>query len=320
MRTFEIEPQAVIHDLHPGYLSTTWAKQWAADHNLPAIAVQHHHAHIAACMGEHHIDGPVIGLSLDGTGYGTDGHIWGGEVLIAHMDRFERFAHLQYVPMPGGDAAVREHWRMAFAHLRTAGFSDDEAAQLTGATEQEKRLLSRMIERGINAPLTSSLGRLFDAVAAVVLNRRTVDYEAQAAIELEGIAIDEPDENIGYSIELGEIGRSASKAIVVNTAPLWVELVRDLQAGTDRHRIAARFHAAVAHVFFRIACAARTRTGITTVAMSGGAMHNRRMSRQLSQMLGREGFEVFQHRRVSPGDGGLSYGQAIVAAAQLRRP
>src|SRR6185437_438090 len=123
MRTFEIEPQAVIHDLQPGYLSTTWAKQWAADHNLPTIAVQHHHAHIAACMGEHHIDSPVIGLSLDGTGYGTDGHIWGGEVLIAHMDRFERFAHLQYVPMPGGDAAVREPWRVAFAHLLSAGFS-----------------------------------------------------------------------------------------------------------------------------------------------------------------------------------------------------
>ena len=141
--------------------------------------------------------GEVIGLALDGTGYGTDGKIWGGEVLIAKLDSFERFAHLEYVPMPGGEKAIKEPWRMAFAHLRAAGFDLESAASLTGATTQQAQVLDRMIERNVNAPLTSSLGRLFDAVAAVVLNRRAVDYEAQAAIELEGIAIDEPDDEQG---------------------------------------------------------------------------------------------------------------------------
>ena len=135
MRTFEIEPQTVAHDLHPGYLSTGWAKQWAVERGLRLIAVQHHHAHIAACMAEHALSGPVIGFSLDGTGYGTDGRIWGGEVLICRLDGFERFAHLDYVPMPGGDAAIREPWRMAFAHLLAAGFSEDEARELVGATD-----------------------------------------------------------------------------------------------------------------------------------------------------------------------------------------
>jgi hydrogenase maturation protein HypF len=316
MRTFEIEPQAVVHDLHPGYLSTTWAKQWAADHNLPTIAVQHHHAHIAACMGENHIEGPVIGLSLDGTGYGTDGHIWGGEVLIAHMDRFERFAHLQYVPMPGGDAAVREPWRMAFAHLLSAGFSLDEAKELTGATTQEAHLLARMIERKINAPLTSSLGRLFDAAAAVILNRRTVDYEAQAAIELEGCAASEEDDagRPEYALELCE-GAESHAPNVIRLNRMWKTLLTDLRCGEDPRRISARFHAGVAWGFINAAANARIETGINSVALSGGCLHNRWLARLLRVGLEEEGFQVFQHRRVSPGDGGLSYGQAVVAAA-----
>jgi len=312
MRTFEIEPQAVIHDLHPGYLSTTWAKQWAADHHLPTIAVQHHHAHIAACMGENHIEGPVIGLSLDGTGYGTDGHIWGGEVLIAHMDRFERFAHLPYVPMPGGDAAVREPWRMAFAHLLAAGFSEDEAKNLTGATAQEAHLLARMIERKINAPLTSSLGRLFDAAAAVILKRRTVDYEAQAAIELEGLAIDEP---VRFSAGNAVAERDAASIIKIDH--LWRGLVDDLRRGVSKQAIAAQFHSAVAGLIIASALTARESTGISKVVMSGGCMHNRRLSTLLRLGLQGEGFEVSQHRRVSPGDGGLSYGQAIIGAKRL---
>jgi hydrogenase maturation protein HypF len=199
MNTFEIDPRIIVHDLHPGYLSTSWAKQWAGDRNLRLIGVQHHHAHIAACMAEHALPGSVIGLSLDGTGYGTDGRIWGGEVLICRLSganpaSFERFAHLDYVAMPGGEAAIREPWRMAFGHLIAAGFSEDRARELVGATEQEARVTRRMIERQINSPYTSSLGRLFDAAAAVILNRRKVDYEAQAAIELEGCAVDLPNE------------------------------------------------------------------------------------------------------------------------------
>ena len=323
MHTFEIEPEAVVHDLHPGYLSTSWAKEWAAERKLPLIAVQHHHAHIAACMAEHSIEGPAIGLSLDGTGYGTDGRIWGGEVLICRLDgpnpgHFERYAHLDYVPMPGGEAAIREPWRMALGALHAAGF-DVESPQvlaLLGAKPQEARVLKRMIERELNTPLTSSCGRLFDAVAAVVLGRGVVDYEAQAAIELEGLAVEEPDDlGSGYTFELLHGDWKARKPARISAKPLWKELLEDLRADASKSRIAARFHAGVAAAFIAAARMARENTGIERVALSGGCMHNRRLARLLRAGLEEEDFQVFQHRNVSPGDGGLSYGQAAVAAA-----
>jgi hydrogenase maturation protein HypF len=336
MRTFEIEPKAVIHDLHPGYLSTGWAKEWAQERGLGLVAVQHHHAHVAGCMAEHGLTGPVIGLALDGTGYGADGKIWGGEVFVARLGGtgpdgagavgFERFAHLDYVPMPGGEAAIKEPWRMALGHLQAAGFDLESAETLAliGAREKEARVLARMIERGVNAPLTSSLGRLFDAAAAVVLGRRVVDYEAQAAIELEGIAVDEPYEFAGPNCELGYemvfVGGDWARRepVRISAAPLWRALVRDLRAGVSRARMAARFHAGVAAGFVRASVAARTATGVSRVVLSGGCMHNRRLARLLRSGLEAEGFEVFQHRQVSPGDGGLSYGQIAVAAALAR--
>jgi hydrogenase maturation protein HypF len=320
MRTFEIEPETVVHDMHPGYLSTAWAKEWASERGLRLLAVQHHHAHIAGCMAEHGLREPVIGLSLDGTGYGTDGRIWGGEVLICEMDRFERFAHLDYVAMPGGEAAIREPWRMALAHLHAAGCSITDAAtlRLVGATEPEARVLLRMMERGVNAPLTSSCGRLFDAAAALVMARREVDYEAQAAIELEGAAVDEPDAP-GYPMEIADGDWARHEPARITAAPLWRELMRDLREDVGSARIAARFHAGVAAGFVQAAVSARTATGAARVALSGGCMHNRRLARLLRAGLEAEGFEVFQLRRVSPGDGGLSYGQVAVAAATLER-
>ena len=321
MRTFEIEPEAVAHDLHPGYLSTEWAKEWAAARGLPPIAVQHHHAHVAGCMAEHGIGDEAIGLALDGTGYGADGRIWGGEVLVSRLDGFERFAHLEYVPMPGGEAAIREPWRMALAALRTAGLDLEPAATLVGAGEKEARVLDRMIERGVNAPLTSSLGRLFDAVAAVVLGRRPprrMDYEAQAAIELEGLAVDEPDQP-GYEMEIVAGDWSRREPVRIGAALLWRALVEDLRTGVSKARIAARFHAGVAAGFVRAAVLARAATGLEQVVLSGGCMHNRRLARLLREDLEAKEFEVFQHRRISPGDGGLSYGQAVVAAATLAK-
>ena len=321
MRTFEIEPQTVAHDLHPGYMSTGWAREWAQVHGLGLIAVQHHHAHVAGCMAEHGLRGPVIGLALDGTGYGTDGHIWGGEVLLSRLDGFERFAHLDYVPMPGSTAAIREPWRMALGALRAAGFDvmSSETLDLVGATEKDARLLCRMMERGVNAPLTSSLGRLFDAAAAVVLGRRVVDYEAQAAIELEGIAVNERDDEPGYAMEMVGGDWAAREPVRIGAGPLWRELLRDLRAGVSKPRTAARFHAGVAAGFVQAALRARAATGIGQVAMSGGCLHNRRLARLLRVELEAAGFEVFQHVRVSPGDGGLSHGQVVVAAAMLGR-
>jgi hydrogenase maturation protein HypF len=320
MHTFEIEPETVVHDLHPGYLSTSWAKEWAGEHGLPLIAVQHHHAHIAACMAEHSLAGPVIGLSLDGTGYGTDGRIWGGEVLVSRLDGFERFAHLDYVPMPGGEAAIREPWRMALGALYAAGFDLDsaEVLALLGAKPPDAHVLRRMIERQLNTPLTSSLGRLFDAVAAVVLSRREVDYEAQAAIELEGVAVDEPDAlDSAYAVEFFGGDWISHVPARISVAPLWGQLLADLRSGVSKPQIAARFHAAVAAAFVRAAVLARQATGIQQVALSGGCMHNRRLARLLRAGLEAQGFKVFQHVQVSPGDGGLSYGQAVVAASLL---
>jgi hydrogenase maturation protein HypF len=320
MHTFEIEPEAVVHDLHPGYLSTSWAKEWAAERKLPLIAVQHHHAHIAACMAEHGVQ-EAIGLALDGTGYGTDGTIWGGEVLVARPDGFERFAHLEAIPLPGGDAAVKEPWRVAYSALRTAGVDAEEAARLAGADSQQARIVERMIDRGLNAPLTSSLGRLFDAVAAVVLKRRVVDYEAQAAIELEGLAVNEPDEPAPecYHLKLVSGDWSKREPAILTARAMWGALTQDLLRGATKPRIAARFHAGVATGFSHAAVLAREATGIARVVLSGGCLHNRRLARLLRTGLEEENFQVFQHRTVSPGDGGLSYGQAVVAAAILKK-
>jgi len=319
--TFEIDPQIIVHDLHPGYLSTAWAKRYASERSLRLVAVQHHHAHVAACMAEHALREPVIGLSLDGTGYGTDDRIWGGEVLICTLDAFDRFAHLNYIPMPGGEAAIREPWRMAFAHLAGTGFSEQEARHLTGASDQEARLLSRMIDREINSPLTSSLGRLFDAAAAIILRRRKVDYDAQAAIELEGIAVKESDrlKRTEYVPIFAESDSPKESPRVIKTAQLWRALVDDLRGGVPQAEIAAQFHAGVAQAFIAAVIGARQFTGIAEVALSGGCMHNRRLARLLRSGLEQEGFKVFQHRQVSPGDGGLSYGQVAVAAAILEQ-
>ncbi len=320
MRTFEITPETVVHDMHPGYLSTSWAREYTHERGLRLVAVQHHHAHIAGCMAEHDLSGPVIGLALDGTGYGLDGRVWGGEVLICRLGTLERFAHLEYVPMPGGETAIREPWRMALGYLHAAGIAvhDDVVRKPLGASDEEMRVVARMIERGVNAPMTSSCGRLFDAVAAVVLGRRVVDYEAQAAVELEGLAVDEPDAP-GYAMNICCGDWTRSEPMRISAALLWHSLIEDMHAGVAKGRIAARFHAAVATGFVQAAGMARDAAGLTQVALSGGCMHNRRLVRLLRVGLEREGFEVFQHRSVSPGDGGLSYGQAAVAAAMLQR-
>ena len=353
-QVFDIQPQWIVHDLHPGYLST----EWAIEQSLPRIGVQHHHAHVAGCMAEHGLVGPTIGIALDGTGYGTDGRIWGGEVLIATLAGFERFAHLAYVAMPGGKAAIREPNRMALAGLMAAGIDPGalrfsrapgllSARELPGAgglpsagglierlesdgleserlglsdplgfSERQMNTLQTMVRRGVNAPLTSSCGRLFDAVAALVLGRRAVDYEAQAAIELEGIAGEDTDE-AGYPFAIIQ-PEGLGEPVQIGAAPMWQALVADLDAGVDAGRIAERFHVGVADVWAQVAVQARAATGIGQVVLSGGVFHNRLLTQLLRRRLEREGFEVFAHRRVSPGDGGLSYGQAAVGAAQLQ--
>lgn len=307
----DVEPEIVAHDLHPDYLSTRFAR---ALEGCRHIGVQHHHAHIASCLGEAGIDGAVIGMALDGTGYGPDGTVWGFEILRATRKSYERIGHLETVGMPGGDAAVRQPWRMAVSHLRSA-FADelkvDEIARLVGRPEKDVALVSTLLARHVNCPMTSSCGRLFDAVSSLCGVRDEITYEGQAAIELEMVA--HPEETGSYPVAVEEDGES----LVLRTEPLLRQIVRDLRAGTDRGVIAARFHNWLAAGLLEFARRLHRRYGIRTVALSGGCFQNEILLQRTRAHLLEEGFEVLINRVVPANDGGVSFGQAVVAAARV---
>ena len=305
----EIDPRVIAYDLHPDYFSTKWA---LARQGVKLAGVQHHHAHIASCMAENHVEGRVIGFALDGTGYGTDGNIWGGEVLLAGYEGFERAAHIAYTRLPGGSAAIREPWRMAVSYLVAACGPDVFDLQLPflhGIPKTRILNLLRMIERGVNSPLTSSCGRLFDAVAALINLRSEVTYEAQAAIELE-MCRDEAAAGQPYPFPIiAEHG-----ALQMDPRPLFKAIVDDVLQGRSAGEISQRFHDALIHVLLRVAHILRDRTHLNRVCLSGGTFQNVYLATELEQRLSTQGFEVFTHAEVPPGDGGLSLGQAIVAA------
>jgi hydrogenase maturation protein HypF len=302
-RLFDITPELVAHDLHPDYLSTKYA---AALSGVDLAGVQHHHAHIASCLADNDADGPVIGVAFDGTGYGTDGTIWGGEFLIADLTGFERAGHFATVPMPGGAAAIRQPWRMAAAYLDVVGRSQLDVARRNEANWEAVVQLAR---RGVNAPLTSSAGRLFDAVAAIIGVRDAINYEGQAAVELEQLA------------DLAERGSYPARIwpgppLQVAGADLVQAVAEDLTAGIDRSRIAARFHHGVAAVVEECCAILRDRHGLTVVALSGGVFQNLLLCHEVTDRLTARGFEVLVHSRVPCNDGGISLGQAVVAAAR----
>jgi hydrogenase maturation protein HypF len=311
-RILEIRPEVIAYDFHPDYFSTKWALQ---QNQGPAVGVQHHHAHIASCMAENHLEDRVIGFALDGTGYGTDGHIWGGEVLTAGYENFERAAHFEYVPMPGGEAAIREPWRMAVSYL-AYHFGKEFLGLAIPFVEQldiaKTELLLQMIERKVNSPLTSSCGRLFDGVAALLGIRRTVNYEAQAAIELEMTISPSGDES-AYPLELVSDGDSW----IIATRPLFEALLNDLGRNLPVAAISRRFHNGLVEVFVQLAMLLRRKTALHRVCLSGGTFHNIYLSQRLEARLSEAGFEVFTQKEVPSGDGGLSLGQALVAAAKL---
>ena len=307
---FRVAPERVAADLHPGYHSSRLAARWAADRGLPLLRVQHHHAHVAAVMAEHGLTAPILGVAFDGTGYGTDGAIWGGELLVADYRGFTRLAHLRYTPQPGGDAAVRQPARMAFAHLAAAGLPVDRAAALLSPAE--RRVLDRQIETGFGAPPTSSLGRLFDAVAALVHRHAEVTFEGQAAMALEAAAGGVAAGAAGgaYGFELAPAG----EGWVLEPAPVLAGVLGDLDRGAPVGVIAARFHDAVAAAVVALARAGRERTGIGEVALTGGVFQNARLLSIARRGLLAAGFEPRDHRLVPPNDGGLALGQAAVAA------
>ena len=307
-RLLELTPRVVAHDLHPGYRSTAYARTLDGARHVP---VQHHHAHIASCLADNGVDDRVIGVAWDGTGYGADGHVWGGEFLLADLEGFERVGSFQEVAMPGGEAAVREPWRMAAVFLQAAYGEAMEELDLAFVRRLDRsawRLLSRAAARGLNAPLTSSAGRLFDAVASILGLRDRVDFEAQAAMELEALAAPEADRV--YAVELEEkAGRT-----VVRTPDIVRGVVEDILAGVGADRIGSRFHATLAEVVVRTCRRLRDRSGLDRVALSGGVFQNVRLSRLAVDGLGRAGFQVYTHHQVPPNDGGLALGQAAIAA------
>jgi hydrogenase maturation protein HypF len=310
-RLFDIGPEVVAHDLHPEYLSTKYALELDG---VELVGVQHHHAHIASCLADNRADGPVIGVAFDGTGYGTDGTVWGGEFLIADAGTFQRAAHLAAVPMPGGAAAIRQPWRMAAAYL-DAAYPGGPPGGLDVARRNEQLwpAVVTMARRGINSPLTSSAGRLFDAVAATLGVRDAINYEGQAAVELEQLA--DPAERGAYHVTVCEPGSVGERALCIAGTDLIRAVVEDLDAGTDRAVIAARFHNGVADLITDCCLLLRERAGLSTVALSGGVFQNLLLLEATMNRLESHGFAVLVHSRVPCNDGGISLGQAVVAAA-----
>jgi hydrogenase maturation protein HypF len=308
-RLFRVHPEIVACDLHPDYLATRFARAFAEREALPLFEVQHHHAHIAALMAEHGLapGSQVIGLSFDGTGYGEDGAVWGGEVLLCSFAQAARLSHLAYVPLPGGDQAAHQPWRIALAWLRQAGIDwSEELPPVIAASKRERQILERMLETGLNSPPTSSMGRLFDAVSALCGLRQTVNYEAQAAVELEACL--DPDEfgQYSFSVERDQF----------DAAPVVASIVADLLSGLTAGRISARFHNGLAALVVELCSLARSASGCEIVGLSGGVWQNMSLLSRTVPRLRKAGFEVLIHSKVPANDGGLALGQAAVAAAR----
>ena len=310
-----IEPEWLAHDQHPDYATTRYAQARTAHPGVRVLGVQHHHAHMAACMAEHGLTGPVIGVTFDGTGYGTDGTIWGGEFLVGDYRNFNRAAFLRPVGLPGGDRAIREPWRMAAAYLVDAGCGD---GPLRARGLQAFSTVLTMIERRINTPLTSSAGRLFDAVASIAGVRDRVSYEGQAAAELEGLATDAaPDGSYPFVVDPGHPGGAPEPHLIVDTRPLVRAVAADVAAGASAARISRRFHTTLVDLVADVCGRIRAATGVGTVVLSGGVFLNALLTSEVCVRLGAAGFQAYRHRLVPPNDGGLSLGQVAVAAARL---
>jgi hydrogenase maturation protein HypF len=303
-KLFRVEPQAVAYDLHPLYLSSRFATELP----LPNIGVQHHHAHIASCMAENHLEGEVIGVAFDGTGYGTDGQIWGGEFLTADYRSFERRAHLRYVPLPGGDVAVRQTWRPALSWLQAAFGSDicGDLPVFQQVPEREIGLIKQMMAQGVNTVLTSSCGRLFDAVASLIGIRQEVTFEGQAAIELEMATQAGVDDRYTFEIDSNEPAE-------IDMRPVIREIVRDMTQGKIKSVIASRFHNTLAAMIAEVCKRIRESERLDRVCLSGGTFQNMYLLKRAIALLRNTGFEVFLHSVVPPNDGGISLGQAVIA-------
>jgi hydrogenase maturation protein HypF len=334
-KLFHIEPEVIAHDLHPDYLATKYARE-SGESGIKLVPVQHHHAHIASCLADNGLESPVIGVALDGTGMGADGNVWGGEFLVADYRSFRRAGHLEYLPLPGGAAAIKKPYRIAISYILTLLGEDalnaviatlnevkgkrSQPCSIGQVSQVEIEVIKRQIEREINSPLTSSMGRLFDAISALLGIRGEIDYEGQAAVELEmaaysgviarrvsDVAISGDDESYPYHIVEDHGIR------IVRLRDLLSAIIDELGEGVSRERISVKFHNTVARMINEMCHLVGDETGITQVALSGGVFQNRLLLRETVSLLERSGFQVFTHRQVPCNDGGISLGQAVIA-------
>jgi hydrogenase maturation protein HypF len=313
-RMFRLNPRIVAHDLHPDYLSTRYARgRKKAEPDLVLVPVQHHHAHIAGCMAENAIAPPVLGVAFDGTGLGTDGTLWGGEFfVVADYPEIRRAGHLECVPLPGGEAAIRNPYRMALSYLFTLLGEEvlaERPAFLRDVSEGEIRLLTQQIRKRIHSPLTSGAGRLFDAVSALIGVRGKIDYEAQAAVELERLCDDVGGPGDGYPFHV----REEDGEWIVHLADLFSAILEDLGRGVPRGRISSRFHLTVALMIVSVCEILSHSTGLRRVVASGGVFQNRMISGLTRRLLEEKGMEFIGHREVPCNDACISLGQAVIA-------
>ncbi len=330
-KLFRIEPEIIVHDLHPDYLSTKYAQELSKSSNIKLIPVQHHHAHIASCMADNKLESSVIGVAFDGTGMGSDGHIWGGEFLVADYYSFDRVGHLEYLPLPGGDAAIKRPYRTAVGYVLSllgkdtlkaiiaSGAKHPPVAFIGEVSEIEIGIIKRQIESGLNSPLTSSMGRLFDAVSALMNIRGEIDYEGQAAVELEMAAYachceEHSDEAISNDKECYPYRIIVDEGMrIVQLRDLLSAIIEDLEQGISSGRISVRFHNTIARMTDEMCRLIADETGINQVALSGGVFQNRLLLRETIKLLENSGFQVFTHRQAPCNDGGISLGQVVVA-------
>lgn len=309
-RRLGAEPDLIAHDLHPEYLSTKYALAQAGGARL--LGVQHHHAHLAACLFDHGLEETVIGVTFDGTGYGSDGRVWGGEFLTGDFTGFDRWAHLAYLPLPSGSRAIKEPWRMGVQYLYET-FGEEMGSlplPFVKTLPENWPLLLRAVRRGVNAPFTSSCGRLFDGVAAVVLGLYgQVAFEGEAAIKLEQAAAPEEEGDYPFTIT-GDVPWQ------VDWRPLWQALVEDLGKGVRKEIASARFHNTLAKIIRQVALRISRETGIKKVALTGGVFQNRFLRQRAAASLTQAGLEVLLHRRLFPSDRSVSVGQAMIALAK----
>ena len=318
----KITPKIIAHDIHPEYLSTKYAnKLRTLNSELRPIGVQHHHAHIVSCMVENGVKGKVIGVAFDGTGYGTDGKIWGGEFLICDYQDFQRVAHLKYLSLPGGDRAIKEPYRMAVSYLYQTLGRDFQKLKLDFNRRWDKDkigILLQMIDKSINSPLTSSMGRLFDAISSLIGICDMATYEAQAAIELQQEAekaVQSPKSKVqSYRYRI----KREKGIFIVDPAPMLSGIVEDLKKKVDRSIIAFEFHNTVAEFTLDICRRLKKKTGIDRVALSGGVFQNRLLLDKTLEKLRKNSFTCYTHSRVPATDGGISLGQAVIAAKQYQ--